>query len=365
MPRPELLSMDLPGLTDLLAAWGEPAYRARQLFGWLHQKNAGDLAEMSDLPKALRRRLAEETDFQPLKLLRRQESAAGDTVKLLLELADGEQIETVLMLYRRKDSRDRATCCVSSQSGCAMGCAFCATGQYRRFRNLTAGEILGQCYWACRAAREKGFAGLSNVVFMGMGEPLYNLNHVAAALAALEHPLGLALSHRRVTVSTCGVVPQIYRLSEWEQPVELAVSLHSADEALRRQLMPGAGRWSLAQLMEACRAYRRRTGRRLTFEYALFKGVNDSPSAAAQLAALLTGEDILVNIIPANPVEGSAFTAPSAKTIENFTAACRRLGIHFQLRESRGQDIDGACGQLRKRNQICGDAFAVDPAFGE
>ncbi len=349
--------MDLAGITDLLAAWGEPAYRAKQIFGWLHQKNAEDWQEMSDLPKALRQKLAEETDFQPLRLLRRQDAADGNTVKLLLELADGEQIETVLMLYWRKDSRDRATCCVSSQSGCAMGCAFCATGQYTRFRNLSAGEILAQCYWACRVAREKGFSRLTNVVFMGMGEPLYNLSNVAAALSVLEHPLGLAIGHRRITISTCGIVPQIYRLSQWQQPVELAVSLHSADETLRRQLMPGAGRWTLEQLMAACRDYRQRTGRRLTFEYALFQGINDSPAAAAQLAGLLTGEDILVNIIPANPVEGSVFRPSSAKTVQEFTAACRRLGVYFQLRESRGQDIDGACGQLRKGNQRNGDVF--------
>ncbi len=346
--KPDLRGLRREQVQALLADWGQPGFRAGQVFSWVQQKGVTAVDQMTNLPLSLRRHLAEETTLTVPKVLRRQVAAAGDTAKLLLELADGEQIEMALMLYRRKDSRDRATCCVSSQSGCAMNCAFCATGAFRSFRNLTAGEIVAQAQLADAFARELGFAGLTNVVFMGMGEPLYNLEQVAQALALLNDPDGMNIGHRRITVSTCGIVPQIYALSQWPQPVELAVSLHSADEALRKQLMPGAAHWSLAQLMEACRDYRRQTGRRITFEYALFDGVNDSPAMARLLADLLTGEDILVNIIPANSVGKAEFRPSPPQSIEKFIAVCQKNKINYQFREPRGRDIDAACGQLRK-----------------
>ncbi|MEG1536680.1 MAG: 23S rRNA (adenine(2503)-C(2))-methyltransferase RlmN [Clostridiales bacterium] len=350
MDKQDLRSLDVAELQQVMAAWGEPAYRGKQLFGWLQQKGVMDFGEMSDLPEALRDKLAGFFTLTCPKILRKQVAIAGDTLKLLLELNDGEKIEMALMLYPRKGSRDRATCCVSCQSGCAMGCAFCATGRNRQFRNLTAGEIAVQALLADRLAREQGFPGLTNVVFMGMGEPLYNLQTVKKAVDLLNDPMGLNIGRRKITVSTCGIVPQIYEMSHWEQPVELAVSLHSADDKLRKEMMPGAARWNLAALMAACRAYRQQTSRRITFEYALFEGINDNRAAARLLADLLTGEDILVNIIPANPVEKSDFHPSAAGNIKEFIAGCEQYGINYQIREIRGQDIDAACGQLRQRS---------------
>jgi len=299
------------------------------------------------LPLSLQQRLATETALNVPVIAGRQNTATDDTVKLLLSLADGEQIETVLMLYERAQARDRATCCVSSQSGCAMGCAFCASGLFQNPRNLSAGEMVSQVLISTAIAREQGYAGVSNVVFMGMGEPLANLANVKQAILLLNDEQGQNIGQRRITVSTCGLVPQIYELADWGLQIGLAVSLHAAEQALRARLMPAAARYSLPELLAACRYFRKETGRRVTWEYALFAGVNDSEKDAYQLASLLAGEDILVNIIPANTVKEAGFYASKREIIEIFCAILRRQGVNLAVRERRGADIDAACGQLR------------------
>jgi 23S rRNA (adenine2503-C2)-methyltransferase len=347
MDKPNLLSLDTAALTQLLAAWGEPPYRARQLFAWLQHKGVTDFAAMSDLPAFLQKRLAAETWAGAPIIVQRQEAADKDTVKLLLELTDGERIETVLMLYGRENSRDRATCCVSTQSGCAMGCAFCASGLIKNPRNLSAGEMISQVLITSAIAREKGYSGISNVVFMGMGEPLANLVNLKQAILLLNDERGQNIGQRRITVSTCGLAPQIYELAGWGLQIGLAVSLHAADQEKRARLMPVAARYSLPELLAACRYFRQKTGRRVTMEYALFAGINDSWRDAGQLASLLAGEDILVNIIPANNATEAGFCASDSEIIEMFCAKIRRQGIEAAVREKRGADIDAACGQLR------------------
>ena len=350
MNKPDLRSYTLEELKTFVLEQRWPGYRAEQLFSWLQQKGAMSFDEMSNLPQDLRSKLAQKADLAAPTVVRKQISASSDTAKLLLELADGEKIEMALMLYKRMGSRDRATCCVSSQSGCAMGCAFCATGQFRQFRNLSAGEIVVQALLADKTAQELGFAGLTNVVYMGMGEPLSNLEEVRKSISLLNDDKGLNIGIRRITVSTCGLVPQIYKMSGWDQPVELAVSLHSADETLRKKIMPGAACWTIKDLMSACRVYREKTGRRITFEYALFDGINDSIVSARQLGDLLTGEDILVNIIPANPAGKEDFRPSPPDKIVKFIDTVKKYGVNLQIREARGLDIDAACGQLRRRS---------------
>jgi 23S rRNA (adenine2503-C2)-methyltransferase len=266
---------------------------------------------------------------------------------MLLTLIDGEQVETVLMLYGRQNSRDRATCCVSTQSGCAMGCAFCASGFIKQPRNLNAGEMISQVLVTAAIGRELGYSGISNVVFMGMGEPLVNLVNLKQAVLLLNDERGQNIGQRRITVSTCGLIPQIYELADWGLQIGLAVSLHAAKQETRARLMPVAARYSLPELLKACRYFRCKTGRRVTIEYALFAGINDSKHDAEQLANLLAGEDVLVNIIPANNVEEAGFCASDSEIIKLFCDTIRRRGIEYALREKRGTDIDAACGQLR------------------
>jgi len=347
--KPELRSMDLEQLKALMKDMGQPAFRARQIFRQVQKHGVRRFDEMTDLPFSFRGYLAEAAELcSPLEI-RRQVSAAGDTAKLLLELADGVRIEMALMLYRRSKARDRATCCVSSQSGCAMGCCFCATGLAKDFRNLTAGEIVAQAQAGERLARELGYGGLTNIVYMGMGEPLANLDAVYQSIRLINDPEGLDIGARRITVSTCGLVPQIYKMMEWNLQVSLAVSLHAADPEKRRQLMPAAAKYSLEELLQACREFRERTGRRVTCEYAMFAGLNDSRQDADLLANLLTGTDILVNIIPANPVPELGIYPSSPETAARFQATVEAARVATQLRERRGADIEAACGQLRRR----------------
>ena len=347
--RPDLRALEREELKILLRSLGQPDYRALQLFRQIQKQGATSFAAMSDLPLTLRWQLEETARLCVPRELRRQVSASGDTAKLLLELEDGAQLEMALMLYRRVQARDRATCCVSSQTGCAMGCRFCATGLCTDFRNLTAGEIVAQVQAADALARELGYEGVTNIVYMGMGEPLANLEQVHRSIRLLNDAEGMEIGARRITVSTCGLLPQIYKMIDWNLQVSLAVSLHSADPAKRAQLMPGASRYSPQQLIQACRDFRDRTGRRVTCEYAMFRGWNDSDEDARLLADLLTGTDILVNIIPANPVPERGVEPSSPETISRFRAIVEAAHVQTQLRERRGADIDAACGQLRRR----------------
>ncbi|MEA2535496.1 MAG: rRNA (adenine2503-C2)-methyltransferase [Actinomycetota bacterium] len=327
--RYDVARSDLERLLD-----GEPRYRADQVWRGLHQRGL-DPEEMTDLPKALRARLGEV--LRPaLALVAESESDAGDTVKSLWSLAGGRRIETVLMRYH-----DRVTVCISSQAGCGMGCVFCATGQAGLSGQLTMGEIVEQVIRARRRAEPRR---LGNVVFMGMGEPLANYAAVWAAIERLHDDVGI--SARRITVSTVGLVPGIRRLAGERLPVNLAVSLHAANDTLRDRLVPVNRRYPLAVLAAACREYTEATGRRLSFEWAMIAGVNDQPSDATELAAIARPLHAHVNLIPLNPTPGYATRGTPAAGVQAFRDRLERLGVNATVRDNRGTDIDAACGQL-------------------
>jgi 23S rRNA (adenine2503-C2)-methyltransferase len=350
------LDLSLEDLTALLREMGEPAYRARQVYRWLYVSLAEGFEAMTDLPKALRARLAERLVLSRLTPLARARSANRQAEKVLFGLPDGETVEAVLMRYRH-----RLTACISSQVGCPVGCPFCATGQSGFSRNLTAGEMVEQVLFFERAARRGGTLRrasaaepahqLTNVVLMGMGEPLLNYEAVLAAIRRLADPRGFGFSPRRVTVSTVGVVPGILRLAEEDLPVRLAVSLHAADDDLRDRLVPMNRRYPLAALMEACRRYVEKTGRRVSFEYALMEGVNDGVEHAEQLVGLLSGLPCHVNLIPLNPTAECPYRGSARPQVLAFARALRERGVPVSVRLRRGLDIEAGCGQLRRRLQ--------------
>lgn len=333
---PTRYDLDRAELTDLLA--GEPRYRVDQVWAGLYEQLA-EPAELTNLPKALRSRLVEEL---PLSLEPSTErvSDAGDTVKFLWTLEGGAAIETVLMLYP-----ERATVCVSTQAGCAMACGFCATGQAGFTRQLSVGEIVEQVVRAAQRAREMG-RRVSNVVFMGMGEPLANDQAVWPAVERLHGALGLSARH--LTVSTVGIVPGIRRLAERPLPVNLAVSLHAANDELRDELVPINRRYPLDALMAACAEYLLASGRRISFEWALIDGVNDRRSDARELAALARSLPLHahVNLIPLNPTPGWPTVGTSPQRVREFRESLTALGVNATVRRTRGSEIDAACGQL-------------------
>jgi 23S rRNA (adenine2503-C2)-methyltransferase len=327
-----------PELARLLA--DEPRYRIDQVWHGLHERGLGP-EEMTDLPKALRERLGEAL-APALVLVAESESDGGDTVKSVWSLnrsATGGRIESVLMRYR-----DRVTVCISSQAGCGMGCAFCATGQGGLSGQLTGGEIVEQVIRARRRAQPRR---LGNVVFMGMGEPLANYAAVWAAIERLHDDVGI--SARRITVSTVGLVPGIHRLAAERLPVNLAVSLHAANDPLRDRLVPVNRRYPLAVLAEACRHYGEATGRRLSFEWAMIAGVNDQASDATELAAIARPLRAHVNLIPLNPTPGYATRGTPAAGVRAFRDRLEGLGVNATVRDNRGTGIDAACGQLAAR----------------
>lgn len=323
-------------LAELLA--GEPRYRVEQVWRGLYEQLAAP-SELTSLPKGLRTRLDEQLPWA-LTLVTERVSDGGDTVKLLWELHDGGRIETVLMLYR-----DRATVCVSSQAGCAMGCGFCATGQAGFTRHLTAGEIVEQVVRAARTARDRG-RRVSNVVYMGMGEPLANPDAVWRSVERLHGDLGLSARH--LTISTVGLVPGIRRLASWSLPVNLAVSLHAANDQLRDELVPVNRRYPLDELMAACADYLWARGRRLSFEWALIDGVNDRPSDAVELAARCRSLPLAahVNLIPLNRTPGFPTRGTPLARVHEFRDRLASLGVNATVRANRGTEIDAACGQL-------------------
>jgi 23S rRNA (adenine2503-C2)-methyltransferase len=336
---------------DAVADLGEPAYRARQLSAHYFARLADDPAAMTDVPAAARDRLAAALLPPLLTVVRHVGCDDGSTRKTLWRGHDGTLLESVLMRYP-----DRVTLCVSSQAGCGMACPFCATGQAGLTRNLSTAEIVEQVVAAARALRRGevpgGPARLSNVVFMGMGEPLANYNRVIAAVRRLVEPApdGLGLSQRSVTVSTVGLVPAMHRLTEEGLQVTLAVSLHAPDDELRDTLVPVNNRWKVAEVLGAAAAYARRTGRRVSIEYALIRDVNDQPERAELLGRLLTdriGRALAhVNLIPLNPTPGSAWDASPKPVQQEFVRRLRALGISTTVRDTRGREIAGACGQL-------------------
>jgi 23S rRNA (adenine2503-C2)-methyltransferase len=372
-----LLDFDLEGLTARFAELGEKPFRARQVFSWIHQRGENDFQRMTDLAKGLRERLARIAEIQPPAVLQ-DATAADGTRKWLLDVGVGNGIETVFI-----PEANRGTLCVSSQVGCALECAFCSTGRQGFNRNLSTGEIIGQLWWANRAlgADPKGGRIISNVVLMGMGEPLTNFDNVVCALRIMLDDFGYGLSRRRVTVSTSGVVPNIDRLRE-ECPVALAVSLHAPNDPLRDRLVPINRKWPLHELMAACRRYvdaaRSRDDRDdeddvqpapvaprraprwqrpgsprdfVTFEYVMLAGVNDRPEHARELRSLVKDVPCKFNLIPFNQFPQSGFERSSPEAIRAFQTILLDAGFITTVRKTRGDEIDGACGQLAGRVQ--------------
>lgn len=339
--KKDIKSMPLAQLTEELSAMGEPPYRARQMYRWMHVRLAEGFEEMSDLPKKLREACAEKYHYGKPVVVRVQESALDGTKKFLFGLADGCLVESVWMKYKHGDS-----VCISSQVGCRMGCRFCASALGGLGRNLLPSEMLDQVYAIQRLTGER----VSNVVVMGTGEPLDNYDNLLTFLRMLTDEDGLHVSQRSVTVSTCGLVPEIYRLAQEGLQVTLALSLHGVTDEKRRKLMPIAERYSISELMEACAHYFEKTGRRLTFEYSLIAGVNDADTDATKLAALAKRLHCHVNLIPVNPIAERDFMRSKPARIQAFQGKLEREGIAVTLRREMGKDIDGACGQLRRRH---------------
>ena len=336
----DIRSLFLPELESILCERGEPQYRARQLYTWLHDRDAEGYGEMTDLPKALREKLEAAFPLRAPETLQVQTSALDGTQKYLFALGDGNVIESVRMRYRHGVS-----VCVSTQVGCRMGCRFCASTLDGRVRDLTAGEMLGQVSRIRKATGER----VSHVVLMGSGEPLDNYEQVLRFIRLLSAPGTNQISQRNITLSTCGLVPEIRRLAEEELAITLAISLHAATDEKRRTIMPVARRYGLDELMAACTDYFEKTGRRVSFEYALIAGENDSEEDARLLAQLLKPQHGHLNLIPVNRVRERNYRRPTASTIVNFHKKLEKYGINVTIRREMGPDIDGACGQLRKR----------------
>ncbi|HAS28437.1 MAG TPA: 23S rRNA (adenine(2503)-C(2))-methyltransferase RlmN [Dehalococcoidia bacterium] len=343
-----ITDMNPLSLREELSAIGEPPFRAKQILHWIYQKLAASFDEMSDLPLSLRSVLNDKFRLCTLSPCGEMTSY-GDTIKTLFKLSDGKTIEATLMHYSQAAGKERNTVCVSTQVGCAVGCPFCATGQQGFERNLTGGEILDQVLYFARYIKGFGDGKITNIVFMGMGEPLANYESLLEAIESLNSADMFGLSARNMTISTAGLVPWINRLSGEKLQVGLAISLHAADDVLRNRLVPVNKKYPLEELMAACRNYFDATGRRITFEYALFTGVNDSPAHARLLAHLLHGFNCHVNLIPSNNTANSDYRAPAAEVVKTFKQELEKLGINATIRQSRGQDISAGCGQLRSR----------------
>ena len=328
-------------LTALLAAWGFSAYHAQKLWHALYRDQIRSLAGITGLRNDLVARLGARTTIEPMPVRLATNSSDGFTRKFLLGLNDGEEIETVLMLFK-----GRATACVSTQAGCAMGCVFCATGQMGFQRHLTPGEIVGQVLHIERLRQEQG-KSLRNIVFMGMGEPLHNYEATMKALDILTDHHGLAMAPKHITISTVGIVPRIRQLADEKRPYKLAVSLHGATDEERQALVPPARRWPLDVLMEACRYYITKTGRRIFFEWTLIAGENDTAEQAHALGKLLQGMEAHVNLIPLNPTEGYGGAPADAQRAQAFQAILAAYGLPSTVRQRRGIDIAAGCGQLR------------------
>ena len=363
--KTDLLALTLPQLQEWLVERGEPAFRAKQIYSWLFQHLVTDFAAMKNIPLALRTRLGEEASIGATVVRMEQHSKDDRTRKILLELPDGKLVESVLMLYPSVgDSTSRATVCVSSQAGCAYGCTFCATGQMGFDRHLSSGEIVAQVLYFARQLRTAPWcaAGLpgsapidhiTNIVLMGMGEPLHNYDNVLQALRILNSSAGFNLGARHMTVSTVGLVPAIRKLSQEQLQVNLATSLHAPTDALRSQTMPINRKYPLHELLAACKDYIAVTHRQVTFEYVLLGGVNDTLTHAHQLAELLgpLKQFAHVNCIPVNATSAD-FHTPGPEAIRAFRNALFERNISNSVRAERGDDIAAACGQLRTRFEV-------------
>lgn len=340
MDRIDLKCMDEVQLKQVLSELSEKPFRAGQIYQWMHQKLVTSPEEMTNLPKELRAKLCENFEFTVLTKAEMLVSRDGNTRKYLLRLADNHVIETVWMRYHHGNS-----VCISSQVGCRMGCSFCASTLGGRIRDLSASEMLEQIYAIVRDTKER----VSNVVVMGTGEPLDNYENLIRFIRMLTDEKGLNLSQRNITVSTCGLLEPMKRLGDENLAITLALSLHAPNDELRRQLMPVAKAYTIPQLMEACDDYFRKTGRRVSFEYSLIQGVNDSLQEAEQLAKLLKGKNCHVNLIPINPVKEKEYRRSDITNVLQFQKILEKAKINATIRREMGTDIDAACGQLRRR----------------
>ena len=336
----DLKSMTLSEMESWFQEAGDPRFRAAQVFEWVQKKRAHSFEEMTNLPKKLRERLQAEAFIECLETLEVQVSKVDGTRKYLFGLKDGNCVESVFMRYHHGNS-----VCISTQVGCRMGCRFCASTVDGLERNLTAGEMLDQIM---RIEEETG-ERVSNVVLMGSGEPMDNYDSVLRFVRLVSDEKGMNLSQRNLTVSTCGLVPQILKLAEERLQITLALSLHASDDETRRSLMPVANRWTIEEVLDACAVYFEKTGRRVSYEYSLVAGVNDTPEEAEKLIRLLKGRKGHVNLIPVNPVVERNFRESAPAEVLRFKNQLEKNGINVTIRREMGRDIDGACGQLRRR----------------
>lgn len=357
-----IYDLDFPTLTNLLKEWDEPAYRAKQIWQGLYQHLYNSADQFTTLSKSLREKLAVHTTFAPFKVKIFQDSSDGFTRKTLFELPDANLIEAVLMRYgdpadnpqitasapnseNLRGAKSRRTLCISTQAGCAMGCVFCATGQMGFKRHLSSGEIVAQVVYYAHMLKDVN-ESVTNIVFMGMGEPFHNYDNTMAAIDRLNDPEGFNFGARRFTISTVGLVPQIMRFADERRQVNLAISLHAADDDERLRIMPVNKKHKIKDLIDACRYYVDHTGRRVTFEWALISGVNDSPEVAKKLASRLKGLMCHVNAIPLNPTAGYGGRATDRQRATLFKETLEQAGIPCTIRMRRGIDIQAGCGQL-------------------
>lgn len=339
MEKKDIKSLLPDELTTVIKGYGEPAFRAGQIFEWLHRKLVNDFKEMTNIPAKLRDKLSEEYYIPNLEAVTVLKSESDGTEKFLFKLDDGNVIESVLMRYEHGNS-----VCISSQVGCRMGCSFCASTIGGKLRDLTAGEMLEQIYHIQKYDENR----VSNVVVMGTGEPFDNFDNFVRFYKLISDAKGIQISGRNITVSTCGLTEKIRELADMEFTLTLAISLHAPNDELRKKIMPIANKYTISDIMEACDYYFEKTGRRITFEYSLMNGVNDSVENARELASLIKGKNCHVNLIPINPVKERNYTKTDNAGVEAFKNLLEKNRINVTIRRGMGKDIDAACGQLRR-----------------
>ena len=340
MEKKDIASYSFEELQEEMLAIGEKGFRSRQIYSWIHEKLVDDFEEMTNLPKTLRQTLEAAYEIRRVEMEKRQISKIDGTNKFLFCLKDGNMVESVLMKYKHGNS-----ICISSQVGCRMGCRFCASTLDGLERNLTPSEMLRQVYQIQKITGER----VSNIVIMGTGEPLDNYDNFLKFIHMVSDEHGLNISQRNITASTCGIVPNIRRLAEEKLQITLALSLHGSNQEKRRSLMPVANKYGLHEVLESCDYYFEKTGRRITFEYSLVHGVNDTPEDAKELMGILKDRNCHLNLIPVNPIKERNYEKPDKKSAENFKNKLEKNGINVTIRREMGSDIDGACGQLRRK----------------
>ncbi len=327
-------------LEKIIVELSEPKFRAKQIFEWIHQKMVWDYDQMSNLPLKLKEKLANKYPLKQIKIVEKYQSAKDETTKYLLELPDSNIIESVLMRYKHG-----YTLCISSQVGCRMGCKFCASTINGLVRNLTSAEMLAQVYFISKDCGQK----INNIVIMGCGEPLEDLDATLNFVSLINNPNGQNIGQRHITISTCGLVPAILKLAENKLQITLAISLHASTDSKRQEIMPIARKYTIEQLLDACNIYTNKTGRRISFEYALISGENDTKEEAIQLAKLLKGMLCHVNLIPVNSVEERHYKSTNEQGVQLFANTLKQYHIETTIRRKLGEDIDAACGQLRHK----------------